>query len=234
LLKVIGKYVWPLAIVISLSTHLFVYNIGSFLDALRKEPERIKVPVTVRVLPKTAKLRKGRLDGSFKPKPKEKKPKAKPKPKPKPKPKGPTIPTKNPKPAEPDESQESEVDQQVEEIEGASDEAFGVPDGVEDGEVGVYEEVDLSSDPILIRETFQLPEYTDDALDADFEGTVIVEVFVRKDGSVGDAELAKKVGYGMDRRIVDSVRNARFLPRKDSKGKPLDAWTDLPIRFVIP
>lgn len=94
--------------------------------------------------------------------------------------------------------------------------------------------VDLSSDPQLIRNSISTPQYTDAALDASFEGTVTVEVLIDETGKVSQAELSKKVGFGMDQRILDAAYAARFIPRKNKLGKSETGWTAIKFNMEIP
>src|SRR6185437_10750058 len=71
-------------------------------------------------------------------------------------------------------------------------------------------DADLSADAKLDHSSITKPQYTDSALDANLEGTVVVAVFVDESGKVTDAELNKKGGYGMDERIIAAARQARF------------------------
>jgi len=95
-------------------------------------------------------------------------------------------------------------------------------------------EKNLSSDAILIQGSFEIPKYTQAALDADAEGKFIVDVFVNKAGEVVDAELRKKVGYGMDERIVESAKSSKFIPRKNAKGVPIEGWAEIKFYLQIP
>jgi len=95
-------------------------------------------------------------------------------------------------------------------------------------------EKNLSSDAILIQGSFEIPKYTQAALDADTEGRFIVDVFVDKAGKVVSAELRKKVGYGMDALILDSARTSKFIPRKNAKGVPLEGWAEIKFYLQIP
>ncbi len=95
-------------------------------------------------------------------------------------------------------------------------------------------EKNLSSDAILIQGSFEVPEYTQAALDADAEGQFIVDVFVNEKGQVVEAELRKKVGFGMDSRILSSARSSRFIPRKNAKGVPIEGWAEIKFYLQIP
>ncbi len=93
---------------------------------------------------------------------------------------------------------------------------------------------DLSSDAILKRESFLIPEYTPLALDANLEGVFVVDVFVSQDGAVETAELRKPVGYGMDARILSAAQNAKFIPRKNRFGASVAGWAEIRFNLQIP
>lgn len=93
-------------------------------------------------------------------------------------------------------------------------------------------EQDLSADAKLIADSFVKPAYTAAAEDAGLEGAFAVDVYVDEKGNVSDAELPKKVGYGMDGRLLEAARKSRFVPRKDALGRPLAGWTQIKVRFV--
>ena len=93
---------------------------------------------------------------------------------------------------------------------------------------------DMSAPARLIPATLATPPYTDEALDVALEGSFIVDVFVNLDGTVRDAELRKKIGYGMDARVITAVRASKFIPRKNKFGVSEEGWTELKFTLVIP
>lgn len=93
---------------------------------------------------------------------------------------------------------------------------------------------DLSADAVLIQDSIAPPEYTDHALDANLVGLVDVDVLVDKEGNVVEVELAKKIGHGMDRRILKAARGAQFVPPKDRSGRPTEGWTSIRFNLRIP
>ncbi len=93
---------------------------------------------------------------------------------------------------------------------------------------------DLTADASLIRASVLAPVYTDAALDAALEGTYTVEAFVDAAGAVTDAQLPKKIGYGMDEKVLAAARQARFHPRTDKLGKAIPGWTEVKFRLEIP
>lgn len=93
---------------------------------------------------------------------------------------------------------------------------------------------DCTADARLIRESVVTPKYTDAALDANLEGVFIVDVFVDENGNVREAELRKKVGYGMDDRIIEVVKQSRFIPRKNKVCGNIAGWAEIKFSLVIP
>ena len=93
---------------------------------------------------------------------------------------------------------------------------------------------DLSSDARLIADSIVKPEYTDAAVEANLNGPVVVEVQIDEAGRVVDASLRRKVGFGMDERILGSIRSARFIPRKDRYGKAEAGWTEIKFNLQLP
>jgi protein TonB len=101
-------------------------------------------------------------------------------------------------------------------------------------DVGALGNQDLSADARLIRSSFQTPSYTEAAIDAAIEGTYVVDVYVDETGNVTSAELTKKVGYGMDERLLAAANQARFEPRKNRFGKAEPGWTTISFRLELP
>lgn len=93
---------------------------------------------------------------------------------------------------------------------------------------------DLSAPATLVRDSIKIPPYTDQALDASLEGTWVVDVFVNIDGSIKDADLRKKIGYGMDERVLAAAKAAKFVPRKNKLGVSEPGWAEIKFTLVIP
>lgn len=93
---------------------------------------------------------------------------------------------------------------------------------------------DLSSDARLILGSVKVPAYTDAALEANLEGNFIVDVYVDENGDVVQSELRKRVGFGMDERLLEAARVAKFKPRKNKQGKVEAGWAEIKFSLVIP
>ena len=65
------------------------------------------------------------------------------------------------------------------------------------------------------------------------EGVVVLEIFVKADGSLGDMRLKKSSGYArLDEAAQGAVRRWHFIPAKRN-GEPTEAWYELPVEFSL-
>ena len=56
------------------------------------------------------------------------------------------------------------------------------------------------------------PDYTEEARRRGVRGDVVMEIVVRRDGSVGDVKVLQGLGYGLDERAVTAVKQWKFSP----------------------
>jgi TonB family protein len=84
--------------------------------------------------------------------------------------------------------------------------------------------------PSLLREV--KPEYTEEARSRRVEGDVVMEIVVRRDGSVGDVRLRQGLGHGLDARAIEAVRQWRFSPAT-RHGAPVDVLVEVAMEFKI-
>jgi TonB family protein len=83
--------------------------------------------------------------------------------------------------------------------------------GSVNGVVGLYEPGDGVQSPIQV--TWTPPLYTAEARRKCIEGTVILQGIVRKDGTVTDLKVIKKLGYGLEESIIHTITTKwRFKP----------------------
>jgi TonB family protein len=82
--------------------------------------------------------------------------------------------------------------------------------------------------PRLITEI--KPDYTDEARRRGIEGEVVMEIIVRRDGSVGDVKVLQGLGSGLNDRAVQAVRRWRFAPAR-LKGAPVDVVVEASVEF---
>jgi protein TonB len=84
--------------------------------------------------------------------------------------------------------------------------------------------------PRLLREV--KAEYTDEARRRGMTGDVVLEIVVRRDGSVGDVSVLKGLGSGLDQRAIAAVRQWRFDPAR-LRGTPVDVIVEVAVEFTL-
>jgi TonB family protein len=84
--------------------------------------------------------------------------------------------------------------------------------------------------PSLLREV--KPDYTEEARRRGVNGDVELEIVVRSDGTVGDVRLQRGLGYGLDQRAIDAVRQWRFSPAR-RQGVPVDVLVEVAVEFKL-
>ena len=84
--------------------------------------------------------------------------------------------------------------------------------------------------PSLLREV--KPSYTDDARRQGVEGDVVLEIVVRRDGTVGDVKILRRLGAGLDQKAVEAVRQWRFSPAR-RMGAPVDVIVEVAVEFKL-
>jgi len=77
------------------------------------------------------------------------------------------------------------------------------------------------------------PEYTEDARKAGLQGTVVVNLFVAQDGTPENLRVDTPLGFGLDEKAIEAVRQWRFSPRL-MNGVPVRARTAVEVRFRLP
>ena len=84
--------------------------------------------------------------------------------------------------------------------------------------------------PAILREV--KPDYTEEGRRRNLEGDVVLEIVVRRDGSVGNVKLLQGLGAGLDQRATDAVRQWRFSPAK-RYGTPVDVIVEVAMEFKL-
>ena len=75
-------------------------------------------------------------------------------------------------------------------------------------------------------------DYTEDARQRSISGDVVLEIVVRRDGSVGDIKILQGLAGGLNDRAVQAVRQWRFSPPID-RGPPVDVIVEVAVEFKL-
>ena len=84
--------------------------------------------------------------------------------------------------------------------------------------------------PRLLREV--KADYTEDARQRRITGDVILEIVVRRDGSVGDVKIVQGLGGGLNDRAVQAVHQWHFAAAR-RQGAPIDVIVEVAVEFKI-
>ena len=84
--------------------------------------------------------------------------------------------------------------------------------------------------PRLLREV--KADYTEDARQRSISGDVVLEIVVRRDGSVGDIRILQGLAGGLNDRAVQAVRQWRFSPAQ-SAGRAVDVIVEVAVEFKL-
>jgi len=77
------------------------------------------------------------------------------------------------------------------------------------------------------------PVYPAIARKRNCQGTVILEVFVKEDGRVGDLRVVESSNYSLlDRAAAKAVRRWLFEPARRGDRK-VSMWVNVPVRFRL-
>ena len=84
--------------------------------------------------------------------------------------------------------------------------------------------------PQLLREV--RANYTDDARRKAIEGEVVLDIVVRRDGTVGQIRVVRTLGGGLEQKAIDAVRQWRFTPASRN-GVAVDVSVDVSVEFKL-
>jgi TonB family protein len=76
------------------------------------------------------------------------------------------------------------------------------------------------------------PEYSEDARKARYQGTVLLEAIIRKDGRIDTIRLLRSLGFGLDQNAIDALKQWRFRPGMKN-GKPVDVTINIAVSFNL-
>jgi protein TonB len=84
----------------------------------------------------------------------------------------------------------------------------------------------------LIREV--KPTYTKAAMDAKIQGTVVLAVVIREDGTVGDVSVTRSLDtrYGLDEQAMKAAKQWTFSPGL-KEDKPVAVKVSVDIAFTL-
>jgi TonB family protein len=77
-----------------------------------------------------------------------------------------------------------------------------------------------------------VPEYSEEGRKKAIDGVVVLWLIVLKNGRPAGITVVRPVGYGLDQKAVEAVRNWRFDPAKKD-GEPISAQINVEVNFRL-
>ncbi len=76
------------------------------------------------------------------------------------------------------------------------------------------------------------PDYSNEARQAKYQGTVLLSVVVGQDGRPRDIRMLRSLGMGLDEKAIEAVSEWRFEPSlKD--GRPVAVQVNIEVSFRL-
>ncbi len=96
---------------------------------------------------------------------------------------------------------------------------------------GVYGLLQVSTLPVLLIKVE--PEYSEQARQAKFQGTVLLRVIIDEKGFPRQISVIRPLGMQLDEKAIEAVKHWRFKPAtKDGKAVGMDATVEVNFRLL--
>lgn len=76
------------------------------------------------------------------------------------------------------------------------------------------------------------PQYSEEARKARYQGTVVLEAIVRKDGTCDILRVVRSLGFGLDENAIRALKQWRFRPGMRN-GVPVDVALNIEVNFNL-
>jgi TonB family protein len=76
------------------------------------------------------------------------------------------------------------------------------------------------------------PEYSEQARKAKYQGTVVLNLVVQRDGTVRDIRILTSLGMGLDEKAIEAVKQWRFRPGL-RQGAAVDVFATVEVTFRL-
>jgi TonB family protein len=109
----------------------------------------------------------------------------------------------------------------------------GLGNGFENGTGGGYPTAGLGGYGTPVCLYCPNAQFSDEAVKAKYQGTVLVSAVIGADGRVMDAKVVKSLGLGLDENAVAAVKTWRFKPALGPDGRPTTVRQTIEVVFHL-
>lgn len=78
-----------------------------------------------------------------------------------------------------------------------------------------------------------IPQYSDEARKAKYQGTVVLQVTITTDGRAVNISVVKGPGLGLEEKAIEAVRSWRFKPAAGPNGRPVPTIVPIEVTFRL-
>lgn len=76
------------------------------------------------------------------------------------------------------------------------------------------------------------PQYSEEARKAKYQGTVILEAIIRRDGTIQILRVIRSLGFGLDENAIAALQQWKFRPGTKN-GEPVDVALNIEVNFNL-
>ena len=95
---------------------------------------------------------------------------------------------------------------------------------------GVFRIGELTSPPTILFKVD--PQYSEEARKAQYQGTAVLEVIVRSDGTVKILRVVRSLDFGLDENAIQALKQWKFRPGMRN-GQPVDVVLNIEVHFNL-
>jgi len=78
-----------------------------------------------------------------------------------------------------------------------------------------------------------IPQYSDEARKAKYQGTVVLQVTITTDGKAINISVVKGPGLGLEEKAIEAVKGWKFKPAVGPAGKPVATIVPIEVTFRL-
>ena len=95
---------------------------------------------------------------------------------------------------------------------------------------GVFQTGEITDLPTILFKVD--PQYSEEARRAQYQGTVVLEVIIRSDGTLEILRVVRSLDFGLDENAIQALKQWKFRPGMRN-GQPVDVVLNIEVNFNL-